>query len=281
MPASSLIYRPILAPCRNVHCERCSADGERVDIMRYLLVAGAVLIPQAVCAQEAPGRTVQVMGTGIVQTVPDIALLDIYLRGEGATPDAATTAIAAKQTAVSEGLTSLLGSGNELTAGNVTIIEARGSSCADARGYGSQPRLSTGDCAVTGFIATMQTRLKTRAVGKAATAAGLASRLGASDARVQGFALSDPNAAQARANTAAIAVAAQRATALASGAGLRLGPIVMIRDQANYDIVVSASYAPPPPPPPPAPRVSPVVIDIKPTPIETRAQVFITYAIAP
>ena len=249
--------------------------------MRYLLAPAMVLIPQAIFAQVAPERTVQVTGTGTVETLPDIALLDLYFRGEGPTADAATTQIVAKQKAVTEGLASLLGSNNELTASNVTIIEARGSTCADARGYGSQPRLSTGDCAVTGFIATMQTRLKTRAVGKAATAAGLASRLGASDARVQGFALSDPNAAQAKANTAAIAVAAQRATALASGAGLRLGPIVTIRDQANYDIVVSAAYAPPPPPPPPAPRVSPVVIDIKPTPIETRAQVFVTYAIAP
>jgi uncharacterized protein YggE len=249
--------------------------------MRYLLVAGAVLIPHAVYAQEAPGRTVQVMGTGVVQTVPDIALLDIYLRGEGATPDAASTAIATKQKAVSEGLAGLLGPGNELTAGNVTVIESRGSACMDARGYNSQPRLSTGDCAVTGFIATMQTRLKTRAVSKAATAAGLASRLGASDARVQGFALSDPNAAQAKANTAAIAVAAGRAAALASGASLRLGPIISIRDQASYDIVVSAMAAPGAPPAPPAPRVSPVVIDIKPEPIETRAQVFVTYAIAP
>lgn len=249
--------------------------------MRYLLLAGVVLIPQAISAQDAPGRTVQVMGTGVVQTVPDIALLDIYLRGEGATPDAATTAIAAKQKAVREGLTELLGPGNDLTAGNVTVIEARGSACADARGYNSQPRLSTGDCAVTGFIATMQTRLKTRAVSKAAIAAGLASRLGASDARVSGFALADPNAAQARANAAAIAVAAGRAAALASGAGLRLGPIVSIRDQASYDVGVSAAAAPPAPAAAPAPRVSPVTIDMKPEPIDTRAQVFVTYAIAP
>lgn len=85
-------------------------------------------------------------------------------------------------------------------------------------GLWQQPRLSTGDCAVTGFIATMQTRVRTYAVAKAATAAGLASRLGASDARLQGYALSNPEAAQARANTAAIAVATRRAAA-SSGVG--------------------------------------------------------------
>jgi uncharacterized protein YggE len=249
--------------------------------VNYWLVAAAVLTPQASIAQVLPERTVQVNGTGIVQTVPDLALLDVYLRGEGPTPDAATTAIAAKQKAVISALSGLLGSDTELTTSNVTIIEARGGTCADARGYGSQPRLSTGDCAVTGFIATIQLRVRTRAVERAATAAGLASRLGASDARVQGFALSNPEAAQARANAAAIADAGRRAVALASGANLRLGPVVTVRDQASYEVVVMASRAANAPAAPPAPQVSTVVIDLKPTPIETRAQIFVTYAIAP
>ncbi len=248
--------------------------------MRYLLAPAMVLIPQAIFAQVAPERTVQVTGTGTVETLPDIALLDLYFRGEGPTADAATTQIVAKQKAVTEGLASLLGSNNELTASNVTIIEARSGTC--AQGYGTQPRLSTGDCAVTGFIATMQTRVRTRAVEKAATAAGLASRLGASDARVQGFALSNPQAAQARANTAAIADATRRAAALASGAGLHLGPIVTMRDQPSYDVTMTgASLGANAPAAPPAPRVSPVAIDLKPTPIETRAQVFVSYTIVP
>lgn len=250
--------------------------------VKYLLTIVTVLSPNVALAQIAPERTLQVTGTATVQTVPDIALLDIYLRGEGATSDAATNAIAAKQKAVAEGLEALLGPNNELAASSVTIIEARSGTCADAQGYGSQPRLSTGVCAVTGFIATMQTRVRTRAVEKAATAAGLASRLGASDARLQGYELSNPEVAQARANTAAIAVAARRAAALAGGAGLQLGPIVTVRDQGSYDMTVTgASLGANAFAAPSAPRVSPVVLDLKPTPIETRAQVFVTYAIAP
>jgi uncharacterized protein YggE len=243
-------------------------------------LAAAMLVLQAPGAQPAPARAIQVTGTGVVQTVPDIALLDIYLRGEGATPDAATQAIAAKQKAVSGGLVALLGRDGELTTGNVTVIEARGGACADARGYGSQPRLSTGDCAVTGYIATVQASVRTRAVAKAATAAGLASRLGASDARVQGFALSDPQLAQARANAAAIEVARQRAVSLAKGAGLQLGAITAIRDQASYDLSGIESLSVADAPLLPSLRVaSPVVIDLKPKPIETRAQVYVTYAI--
>lgn len=250
-------------------------------MMRWLL-ASAALLPQSGIAQNASERTVQVTGVGIVQTVPDIANLDIYLRGEGPTPDAATAALSAKQKAVSTGLAGLLGPNSDFTTSNVTVIEARGGGCADARGYGSQPRLSSGECAVAGFIATMQARVRTQAVEKAATAAGLASRLGASDARLQGFVLSDPKAAQGRASAAAVSDARQRAEALATGAGLRLGPIVTVHDQPSFDITVSASrIGVNAPAAPPAPRVSPVVLDTKPTPVETRAQVTITYALLP
>jgi uncharacterized protein YggE len=252
--------------------------------MVYRIVAGCLLLSQPLWAQEPTGHTIQVSGTGIVQTAPDVALLDIYLRGEGTTPDAATSALAAKQKAVTGGVLALLGAATELTTGNVTVIEARAAACADARGYGSQPRISAGECAVIGYIATAQSSVRTSNVVKAGTAAGLASRLGASDARLQGYALSNPEAAQSRASAAAIETARQRADTVARGAHVRLGPIVMVRDQASYDAMTSrgGGYAPSAPPPPPAPQVSPAVeIDVKPKPIETRAQVFVTYAIAP
>jgi len=255
--------------------------------MMYRFALVALLLPQVVpaqaaLAQESSERIIQVTGTASVETAPDLALLDIYLRGEGATPDAATTALAAKQKAVTGGVLGLLGAGSELTTSNITVIEARSGTCADGRGYGSQPRLNTGDCAVTGYIATMQNAVRTRNVAKAGTAAGLASRLGASDARLQGFALANPEEAQGRASAAAIAAARQRAEAVASGAGVRLGPIVSVRDQANFEFGAQARVAPGAPPAPPPPSMAaPIPIDLKPKPIETRAQVFVSYAIVP
>jgi len=252
---------------------------------RFALVAlllPQVVPPQAALAQEPSERIIQVTGTASVETAPDLALLDIYLRGEGATPDAATTALAAKQKAVTGGVLGLLGAGSELTTSNITVIEARSGTCADGRGYGSQPRLNTGDCAVTGYIATMQNAVRTRNVAKAGTAAGLASRLGASDARLQGFALANPEEAQGRASAAAITAARQRAEVVASGAGVRLGPIVSVRDQANFEFGAQARVAPGAPPAPPATSMAaPIPIDLKPKPIETRAQVFVSYAIVP
>lgn len=253
-------------------------------MIRWAIVTAGLLAAMPAVAQVPATRVIQVTGTGVVQTIPDVALLNIYLRGEGTTPDAATAALAARQKAVAGGLASLLGREGQLTTGNVTIIEARGESCADNRGYNSQPKVSAGACAIVGYIATMQTSLRTRNVDKAATAAGLASRLGASDARLDGFELSDPDAVQARAGAAAMTDARKRAATLATNAGVRLGAVTEVRDQANYGGMQARSSfdeAAPPAPPPPPPPAAPIELDAKPRPIETRAQVFVTYAIAP
>lgn len=248
-------------------------------MMRWMLMLGCVIAAPSALAQEGRSRTIEVTGTGTVQTMPDVAMLDIWLRGEGATADEATSALAAKQKAVAGGLAALLGGDRDLTTGNVTILQVRGDGCADGQGYDRQPRLSTGTCAIRGYIATMQLALRTHAVTKAATAVGLVSRLGASDARLQGYSLSDPDAAQARARAAAVETARRQAMALASSAGVRLGGVMTVRDQMGYDVVVSAQRAAPAAPPPPPPPPPPVEIDAKPRPIDTRAQVYVTYAI--
>ena len=248
--------------------------------MRLLLLAAVLAVPAA--AQErAPERAIRVTGFGVVRTPPDVARIDYWVRGEGATPDAAASALAAKQKGIAAALAGLLGPASEVTTATVTVVEVRARACDDQRGYGSQPRLSQGPCAVTGHLATMQAGVRTGAVEKAATAVGLAARLGATDARLAGFDLSSPRDAQRRATAAALADAKARAEAVAAGAGTRLGELLSVNDQNGFsptDVVVTggrAVAAPPPPPPPP-----PVAIDIKPAPIETRQQVFVTYAIA-
>ncbi|WP_394647131.1 SIMPL domain-containing protein [uncultured Sphingomonas sp.] len=247
---------------------------------RWLMTAAlGALAATAASAQKPEPRIVQVTANGVVETVPDVAVLTLFLRGEGPTPDAATGALATRQKAVEAGLTGLLRGDSEITTGNVTVIEARGKTCEDGRGYNSTPRLSTGECAILGYIATMQNTLRTHRIDKAATAVGLASRLGAGDARLERFVLSDPDKAQARARSAAIANARMQATALATGAGVRLGPILTLRDQmgSRFDAAeMAVSNAVPPPPPPPPP----IDLKAKPQPIETRAEVYVTYAIA-
>lgn len=249
--------------------------------MRYL-VAAFLLLPTGAAAQQVPPeRTIRVTGVGVVRTPPDVARIDYWVRGEGATPDAASQALATRQKAISGALARLLGAGTDVTSSNVLVVEVKDRSCDDA-GYNSQPRLSQGACAVTGYLARMQGTVRTRAVDKAGTAAGLASRLGANDARLAAFELSDRAEAGRRATAAALADAKARAEAIAAGSGARLGALLSVNDQSGFapgEVVVGAMAMAAPPPPPPEQMAAPVAIDVKPAPIETRQQVFVSYAI--
>ena len=246
--------------------------------MRRLTPILALLSTPALAQAPAttPPRVVEVSGNGEVATPPDIATVAFTVVGEGRTPDEATAALAAKHKAVVAGLAGLLGADTAITASEVSTQAATSPGC---ERYGPA-RLSEGNCAVAGHVATLSGQARTRAVTKAGTAAGLAQRLGARDARIAGFELADQATARRRAIAAAIAEARTRAAALADGLGQRLGPVVRISDQQARDpveeIVVTGARLPPPPPPPPP---APIAIDITPRPIETRAQVYVTFSL--
>ncbi len=246
-------------------------------------VTAALLLPATALAQEGPGPipNIQVAGSATISTPPDRANLVYWGTGEGKTADEASTQLAAKHKAISDGLARLLGGRTEISSGEVSVIETREPACDGPGNYNNRPRLSTGACAVTGYVATLQGNVRTSATDKAGTAAGLAARLGARDARLQNFFLSNPEEAQRRATVAAIADARARAEAVAVGAGVRLGELLTLNDQNNMgDIMVRANDIGAPPPAPPAPPAPAVAIDVKPRPIETRARVFVRYAIA-
>ncbi|WP_181008445.1 SIMPL domain-containing protein [Sphingomonas montanisoli] len=248
---------------------------------RWILMFGALAATPTMAQEGLPQRLITVVGVAVDRAQPDIATLDFTVRGEGDSADAAAGALATRLKALSGGLLGLLGKDSELTTSNVNIVEVRDRACNDGRPvYPGSVQLSRGACAVVGYIAISQAQLRSRAVDKIATAAGLAARLGASDARVTGFALADPDAAQRRAAILAFKDARRRAETAAAGSGVKLGDVASIRDQAAFgggqDIIVTAQRAVAAPPPPPPP----ISIDIKPRPIETRAQITVSYEIA-
>ncbi|WP_164857233.1 SIMPL domain-containing protein [Sphingomonas crocodyli] len=250
---------------------------------RWILMLGALAATPAMAQDNAPQRLITVVGVGIDRTQPDVAMLDFTLRGEGDNADAAASALVARQKALTSGLMALLGSTTDITTSNVNVTEVRDRACNDGRPpFGAASTLSRGACAVIGYIAFIQGQVRTRTVDKIATAAGLAGRLGASDARVTNFALADPEAAQRRAAVEAMKDARQRAETVATGAGVKLGEVATIRDQVaggTQELYVTAQRAvtitPSAPPPPP-----PIPIDVKLRPIETRAQITVSYEIA-
>ena len=249
--------------------------------MRPMIVLLLAMVCSPAAAQEARDRepSIQVSGIATVSTKPYIAMLVYWVTGEGKTPDAASTDLATKQKAIVTGLMGLLGPETRLSSGDISVIETRAPACDGPGNYNNRPRLSEGDCAVIGYIASLRGDGRTTAVTKAGTAAGLAARLGARDARVQSFELADPADAQRRATTAAIANARAKAEGLATGAGVKLGSLLSLNDQnAMNDITVTgasqrAELAPPPP-------AAPVEIAVSPRPIETTARVFAQFAIA-
>ena len=247
--------------------------------MRSIAVAAAVLLASPVFGQTAGEmeHSVAVTGHGKVSVPPDTANIHYWLRGEGKTPDDATRAMADSQTRVEAGLKGFLGPDAQITNSELIVIEVRDPDCATPTG---QPTLSEGKCAIVGYLAQSQTDVKTSKIDKAGTTVGLASRLGARDARLLGFELRGIAAPRTEAMTRAVADARAQAQVLASAAGGHLGRVLTINYGSYVPApmslpLVAAPAAPPPPPPPP------VEIDMKPQPQDVSADVSVSYELLP
>jgi uncharacterized protein len=244
-----------------------------------LAIAASLAAPASAQVPEAHEHTINVSGHGTVNAPPDTALIHYWVRGEGKTPDDASRAMAESQGRVENGLKGFLGPAATITNSNLLVVETRDPKCSNE----AQPRLSEGACAIVGYLARAEGDVTTPQIDKAGTAVGLASRLGASDARFQGFELRDTAAARRQAMTRAVADAREQARTLASAAGGHLGRVLNM--QYGYyggsPITVSGSIqtvgAPPPPPPPPPP----VEINMSPRPQEITAQVNVSYELLP
>lgn len=227
----------------------------------------------------AEPASIVVTGNGTVHTQPDLATVTFEVRGEGATPDAATLSLVKKREAVETAIVSIEGAKLAITTGRMGIEAVRGKGCKD--NYDDSPKLSAGDCAVTGHVATIQIKAKVSPPSIAGTVVGLAARLGADDASVSGFELRDEVGARTQAVAAALANAKEKARAIAEGTGGHLGVLVSVKDSAAgvqpdddlMEVQVTAQRRLQPRPP--------VSIELKPEPIATSAQLVATYTLTP
>jgi uncharacterized protein YggE len=246
--------------------------------MRALVLAVTFIAAPAL-GQTTPveRHTIDVTGHGKITLPPDNANIHYWVRGEGRTSDDATRAMADSKGRVESGLKSFLGAGALITNNDLVLIEVRDPNCKVENGRAA---LSEGQCAIVGYLAQIQTDVRTSDVAKAGTAVGLAGRLGARDARLQSFELRDTAKARGEAMTRAVNDARSQAQVLAAAAGGRLGRALRIQ-YGSYlapmfrgAIVVASMPAPPPPPPP-------VEVDMKPRPEEVSADVSVSYELLP
>lgn len=228
--------------------------------------------------QAIPERPrIIVSGYGEVKTPPDLARIGFTARGEGSTSDDAVRAMVTEEMRIETSLHSIDSSAEPRT-GEVRVAPVKSEDCKE-QSYGP-PQLSTGPCAILGYVAMQSVTVRTRAVKDAGTMVGLVARGGGLGAQVNSFSLQDPHASLRQATAAALGDAASRASTLATASHVSLGPILSISTSArepNEELIVTGSrigYAPPAPPPPP-----PVAVHLTPEPITTGANVTVTYAI--
>lgn len=222
-------------------------------------------------AQAKPPHIV-VSGTATVSTAPDIATIAFTVRGDGATAEAAVQTLVAARKRIEAGLAPFA---VDASGAEMRMTSVRGDKCEDD----GERQLSTGACAITGYIADLPLMLRTREVDKAATIVGQIGRLGGVSPRVEGFALASPGVARDRAVRGALADARARAQSIADGTGTKLGALVSATDEQSraetMNIVVTGAHVP-------APVVMPpIAVDAKPRPVETTATVTVEYLIAP
>jgi len=227
-------------------------------------------------------RRIRIAATGLDRATPDIARLGFTARGEGTSADEATAAVSTSMKAITAALGAVREGRYDVTVSDLSMTQVRDKACDNGQSYQPRPRLSTGPCAIIGYIAELQATLRLSPGTKAGTMTGVITRAGGLNARVNAFELANPAEARKRAIASALSHAQAEAEAIAKASGVRLGTVLAINndnDRGGDEITVSANRvsAPPPPPPPPPP---PIEIDMMPSPITTNAMVTVFYAIA-
>ncbi len=254
-------------------------------VMKLAALAVFMVAGSPVQAQIFPVPQILVSASGTVKTAPDMVTVGFTLRGEGTTSDDAAAKLRDSAKTVRVGVKSLLHGAEDDHASNFSMAQVRSKDC-DQNSYGQQ-RLSTGACAIIGYIATLPVTIDTPRVRDAGTLVALIGRLGGLDARLRNFWLKDDTGARKSATQAALASALAQATLIAEGAGGRLGALLRVQDAEYREISlamaevrqsIGAMGEPFPPPPPPAPP-PPVRIDLAPEPIQTTVRVMAAYGI--
>lgn len=250
----------------------------------WALGAGIALMATAAAAQTGAPSQILVSATGTAQAAPDRATISYVVRGEGATSDEATSRLRDQAKAIRVGAEQMVRGAMDLQASDFRIEPVRSRDCNS--GYG-QVQLSTGACAIQGYVATLPVRIDTSRIADAGTLVALIGRLGGLQAQLQNYWLSNSEPVRQKAVRAALAGARAQAQLIADGSGQKLGPLLRVQDSNYREIAIempegapggapSAPPAPPAPPPPPPP----VRIDLSPAPIDIKVTLMAAYAIA-
>jgi len=140
--------------------------------MRKLMIAASLVAASQANiarAQAAPDQAkILVDGYGEVRTMPDIATISYGVRGEGATSDAAVRAMTVIAARIEVSLRRIDPMAAPTTDG-VRVSPVKGSGCKDRDYDSDDEQMSTGTCAIVGYVARLSVDLRTTAVKDAGT----------------------------------------------------------------------------------------------------------------
>lgn len=244
------------------------------------LAATLCFLASATAAAAEPA-TIVVSGVGRVLTPPDVAKASLDIRGEGRTADEATAALVKTLSSVRDGVSASPGVEVAWTASEMNVAAVRGEDCGDR--YGSSQKLSTGDCAIKGYIGTLELKMEVSPPEQVGTLLGLAARLGADAANVAEFDLKDRSIAERQAAALALADAEKKARVIAEGSGRRLGPLTNVTDSMviAMDLPMPAGAKAAAPAPPQLKAREPIAVALQPELVATNVQLAVTYAVEP
>jgi uncharacterized protein len=218
-----------------------------------------------------------VEGQGTVSLPPDFASIGYTVHGEGkSSNDAISTMISTKEKIESE--LNNRTTGLDIKTGSVSIEAARGNDCNSNDDDDDKPKISTGPCAIVGYVAEIPITVRTNDVKDAGTMVGIIGKWGGLNPHIGSFSLASPEVAKKQALTSAIADARIKAEAIGEAAHVRIGRVLSIVQPENYgrgqEIIVTARR-----------RESnitdvPIVI-LNPELIETSARITVTYELLP
>jgi len=172
-------------------------------------------------AAPATAPQVVVHGSGKVETAPTLANLSYSVRGEASTSDEAVRTLEANRKAIADAVLALAPA--DFEDGKLSIEAVRGDECKS--GDYDRAVLSSGICAIKGYLAHMDVSLRTTAVKDAATLVGVIGRLKGSEPMVSSFNVADVQTARRAAIAVAVKDAKASAEALALASGARLGRV--------------------------------------------------------
>lgn len=245
--------------------------------MSVLLPAALIGAAQVAAAASADISQIVVQGSGTIKTAPNVATLTYDVRSDGASSDAALSSMVATSAAVEKSLRSI-DSNVEIHSDSVRIQAVRPKDC-EERDYEDTVHLGTGECAIKGYVAVQDYTVRTTHIRDAGTLVGLAGRRGAYNPKIESFGLVDQTSAKNAAIAKAMADAQAKADAVAAATAARRGSIISVsldgaREQLSSIVVTGSRNNLS------AERDDPIVVSVDPAPVETTAQVTVSYAIS-